>query len=145
MRNLYKYTGTISSFTFRRTIPNQYLNVDMILSGLLHDEKAPVRLEAHGGLAEYINNIEHTDAEERYITCDWYYDSLLWLYRIEVPSSNPNIPAKIITQFFPLDLETVIFGPTDYIKTTEPAPMENEQFSSWCDFHRQSMDKTNWR
>lgn len=145
MRELYKYSGTISSFSVKHVGPENYPIVDMILSETLNDKKPPVRLEAHGGLAKYIEAIEGTDAEERYIACDWYYDNLLFLRRIEVPSSDPLRPAKIIAQLDFLSRDSVTFGPEEYIETSEPDPMDREQYHAWLDFHRLSMDKTNWK
>ncbi|WP_312612114.1 hypothetical protein [Oscillibacter sp.] len=71
-----------------------------------------------------------TDAEERYIQSDWYYDSNLFLDRIEVPSSG-HIPAKVITQAEFLSDDLAIFGPQDYIETGFPEPMNNEQYTAW--------------
>ena len=42
-------------------------------------------------------SIESTDAEERYIKSDWYFDSNLYLYRIEIPGSEVGRPAKILS------------------------------------------------
>ena len=46
-------------------------------------------------IRDSINAIECTDAEERYLTANWYYDSNLHLFRIEIPSTEPGKPAKI--------------------------------------------------
>ena len=66
IRKLYKYTGSISSFSYRRNSPEAVPVVDMILGDINDDDKAPIRISAAGGLADYINAIEWTDAEERY-------------------------------------------------------------------------------
>ena len=123
MEHLFKYRGAVSSIGFSSKGCGA---ADLILGDTTDWNKPPVRVEAHGALAKYINEIEMTDAEERYIRSDWYYDSNLFLHRIEVPSSNDRIPAKVITQVDFLSGELVIFGPKDYIETDSPEPMTQE-------------------
>ena len=135
IEKLYKYTGGISSFSFRRNSPEAAPVVDMILDDINDDDKAPIRISAAGGLADYINDIECTDAEERYLASDWYFDHLLYLHRIEVPSTEPGKPAKIIAQHEAIDREASIFGPAEYIETRKPEPMNNEQRESWYAFN----------
>jgi hypothetical protein len=108
MERLFKYYGTVSSISFSSKGCGA---ADLILDDITDRDKPPVRVEAHGALAKYINEIEMTDAEERYIRSDWYYDSNLFLYRIEVPSSKERIPAKVITQTDFLSGKLAIFGP----------------------------------
>ena len=134
MRKLYKYTGTVSSLSYHKNSRDALPFIDLILSDLDDDDKAPVRIEAVGGLADYISAIEGTDAEERYITADWYYDSLFYLHRIEIPSTEPGKPAKIIAQHEPIEPGVSIFGPADYIETNKPEPMNNEQRAAWFSF-----------
>lgn len=134
-KKLYKYTGGISSLSYRPKDPDSIPSVDMILSDIDDDDKAPIRITAAGGLADYINAIEWTDAEERYLSCNWYFDSLLHLHRIEVPSVEPGKPAKIIAQHDAIDREASIFGPSDYIETSKPEPMSREQESAWYAFN----------
>lgn len=134
IQKLYKYTGGIESFSYRRNSPEAVPVVDMILGDIDDDDKAPIRIEAIGGLADYINAIECTDAEERYITTDWYFDRLLCLHRIEVPSTEPGKPAKIIVQHRATDREASVFGPSEYIETSKPEPMDDEQLRAWSDF-----------
>lgn len=134
IRKLYKYTGGVESLSYRRNSPDAVPVVDMILSDINDDDKAPIRITAIGGLADYINAIECTDAEERYLTANWYYDRNLHLFRIEVPSTEPGKPAKIIAQHDALDRTASIFGPADYIETSKPEPMTSEQRSAWCEF-----------
>ncbi|WP_294855990.1 hypothetical protein [uncultured Oscillibacter sp.] len=125
---MYKYHGTVFSFSYE---DNGYKTIaDIVLGEISDREKPPVRLTAHGALAGYINNIEMTDAEERYIQSNWYYDSNLFLDRIEVPSSR-HIPAKVIAQADFLSDELVLFGPQDYIETDSPGPMDDEQYAGW--------------
>lgn len=88
-----------------------------------------------GGLAKYISEIEWTDVEERYITSKYYYDSNLFLKRIEVPSTEGRIPAKIIAvdDVF-ASKEVTIFGPKDYIETDRPEPMSREEYHAWLEW-----------
>ena len=134
MKKLYKYTGTVSSFSYRRNNPNALPFSDLVLFDLNDHNKAPVRIEATGGLADYLKEIEWTDAEERYISSDWYYDSNLFLHRIEIPSKEPGRAAKIIAQHDAIDPSVSIFGPTEYIETRNPDPMSNEQRAAWFAF-----------
>ena len=89
---LYKYTGTISEVSFRNRTA-----CDIKLYDMNDRDKAPTRLEVFGALGKYILDIEGTDAEERYIPNDFYFDDNLYLWRIEVPGGC-DWPAKIITQ-----------------------------------------------
>lgn len=131
MKKLYKYTGTVSYFSYRRNNPNALPFAELVLYDMDDDNKAPVKIEAIGGLADYINTIEGTDAEERYLTANWYYDNLLYLHRIEIPSTEPGKPAKIIAQHDPIEPASTIFGLADYIETRKPAPMDSEQLQAW--------------
>lgn len=135
MKRLYKYTGTVSEYIFRRHSPNAIGFADVILYDMADSYKAPVKIELIGGFADYINSIESTDAEERYITADWYYDDLLCLHRIEIPSIDSCIPAKIIAQHDAIEPAVTIFGPADYIQTSKPAPMDNEQRRAWFEYN----------
>ena len=89
---LYKYSGTIEELAVERGRIS-YIK----LFDVTDFDKAPTRLEVFGALGKYIEAIELTDAEERYIKSDWYFDSNLYLRRIEVPGVG-DWPAKIITQ-----------------------------------------------
>lgn len=131
MQQLFKYHGTVSQLTYDSKGCG---TADIILGDISDWEKAPTRISAHGALAKYIYEIEMTDAEERYINSDWYFDSNLYLYRIEVPSSNNRIPAKVITSADFLSDELVVFGPHAYIETESPEPMDREQITAWCEF-----------
>lgn len=77
---LYKYSGTIEELAVERGRIS-YIK----LFDVTDFDKAPTRLEVFGALGKYIEAIELTDAEERYIKSDWYFDSSLYLRRIEVP------------------------------------------------------------
>jgi len=77
---LYKYSGTIEELAVERGRIS-YIK----LFDVTDFDKAPTRLEVFGALGKYIEAIEGTDAEERYIKSDWYFDSNLYLRRIEIP------------------------------------------------------------
>ena len=130
---LYKYTGTISEVSFRnRTV------CDIKLYDMNDRDKAPTRLEVFGALGKYILDVEGTDAEERYIPNDFYFDDNLYLWRIEVPGGC-DWPAKIITQS-PDDIDQLeIFGQQDYIKTSKPESMSREEFCRLVAWERQNM------
>ncbi|MCM1564943.1 MAG: hypothetical protein NC238_03105 [Dehalobacter sp.] len=128
MSQLYKYHGTVSSIEFK---DNGYkASADIILGDISDWDKAPTRIQAFGGLAKYISEIGGTDAEERYIKSDWFYDRNLYLHRIEIPTSDGCI-AKVITQADFLSDELAVFGPQDYIETDSPEPMDSEQLAAW--------------
>ena len=76
---LYKYSGTIEELAVERGRIS-YIK----LFDVTDFDKAPTRLEVFGALGKYIEAIEGTDAEERYIKSDWYFDSNLYLRRIEI-------------------------------------------------------------
>lgn len=105
---LYKYSGTIEELAV------EHGRISYIkLFDVTDLNKAPTRLEVFGALGKYIEAIELTDAEERYIKSDWYFDSSLYLRRIEVPGVG-DWPAKIITQS-PDDIDQLeIFGGNRY-------------------------------
>lgn len=138
MKRLYKYTGTVESMSYRPR-PGTLPSVDLVLSDLWNDDKAPVAITAMGGLADYINAIQWTDAEERYISANWYYDRTLCLHHIEIPSADPSRPAKIIAQHEFNDPTVSVYGPTGYVETRKPKPMSDEQLTAWYSF--QSLDE----
>ena len=122
---LYKYYGNISAIEIIG------LAEFIILKELNNDEKAPVYLKVCGALAKYIYDLDMTDAEERYLNANWYYDRGLYLCRIEIPSTTPSLPAKVITQEDYHNDKLIIFGPEKYIETSNPAPMSKETFWEW--------------
>ena len=126
---LYQYHGPVSQMTaFGKTAK------EVILADISDQDKAPVRLNVYGGLAKYIYEIEMTDAEERYIDADFYFDRNLALVRIEIPSTEDRAPAKVITQREHWDTEPIIFGPREYIDEHNPEPMDKEQLSAWLEW-----------
>lgn len=128
---LYTYTGTVSSFSYNRRTPTALPSMVLDLWDFTNPDKAPIRIEATGGLADYIEAIEGTDAEERYLSATWVYDHNLCLHRIEVPSSEPGKPAKIIAVHDTLSRTVDIFGPADYIESSAPSPMDQQQRFAW--------------
>ena len=76
---LYKYSGTIEELAVERGRIS-YIK----LFDVTDFDKAPTRLEVFGALGKYIEAIEGTDAEERYIKSDWYFDSNLYLSLIHI-------------------------------------------------------------
>lgn len=130
---LYKYSGTIEELAVERGRIS-YIK----LFDVTDFDKAPTRLEVFGALGKYIEAIELTDAEERYIKSDWYFDSNLYLRRIEVPGAG-DWPAKIITQS-PDDIDQLeIFGEREYIETSKPKSMPGEEVNRWLMWERQNM------
>lgn len=130
---LYKYSGTIEELAVERGRIS-YIK----LFDVTDFDKAPTRLEVFGALGKYIAAIELTDAEERYIKSDWYFDSNLYLWRIEVPGGC-DWPAKIITQS-PDDIDQLeIFGEREYIETSKPKSMPGEEVNRWLMWERQNM------
>lgn len=131
---LYKYTGTISKVSFRSRTA-----CDIKLYDMNDRDKAPTRLEVFGALGKYIWDIEGTDAEERYIQNDFYFDDNLYLRRIEIPGGEVGRPAKIITQS-PDNIDQLeIFGQQDYIQTSKPKSMPGEEVNRWLMWERQNM------
>ena len=126
MSRLYRYHGSISGMMAQGQTAREITLYDS-----RDDSKAPTRLNVYGDLAKYIYELEMTDAEERYLDVDYYYDRLLTLVRIEIPSVNPNIPAKVITRQELPKMGIAIFGPQEYITTPEPEPMSQEQYAAW--------------
>lgn len=128
---LYKYHGTISSMTGQNGKAQA-----IILHDTNDDDKAPTRLEVVGGIAKYIYDRDWTDTEERYIDSDYYFDCNLTLIHIEIPSTTPGIPAKVITQRTDRDMGVIIFGPNEYINDLKPERMDEENFSGWIKWER---------
>lgn len=130
---LYKYSGTIEELAVERGRIS-YIK----LFDVTDFDKAPTRLEVFGALGKYIEAIEGTDAEERYIKSDWYFDSNLYLRRIEVPGVG-DWPAKIITQSPDSIDQLEIFGEQEYVSCIEPEAMSGEEMNRWLMWERQNM------
>lgn len=130
MSRLYRYHGSISGMMAQGQTAREITLYDSN-----DDRQAPTRLNVYGDLAKYIYELEMTDAEERYLDVDYYYDRLLTLVRIEIPSVNPRIPAKVITRQELPKMGIVIFGPQEYINTPEAEPMSREQYAAWREWN----------
>lgn len=133
MRKLYRYHGSVGVMSAVGQTAEEITLYDSN-----DDSKAPTRLNVYGGLAKYIYELEMTDAEERYLDADYYFDWNLTLVRIEIPSMAPNIPAKIIAQRELPERGIVIFGPQEYINTPEPGPMSKEQHLAWLKWRNEN-------
>lgn len=107
------------------------LHLDLILEDMYDDGKPPIRVRAYGGLAHYILDLEGTDAEERYLTAVWYYDRNLELHRVEWPSRNSCIPAKIIAVTDTNAAEVHVFGPVEHLETNAPEAMDRDTWEAW--------------
>ena len=131
---LYQYSGTIAEMGCGSDRRAKYIK----LFDVTDFDKAPTRMEVFGALAQYIYKIEGTDSEERYIKSDWYFDSNLYLRRIEVPGVG-DWPAQIITQA-PDDIDQLeIFGEREYIETSKPKSMPGEEVNRRLTWERQNM------
>lgn len=132
----YKYTGSIGSYSIRK--PKEISIADIVLYNYSDQSIAPTRLEAYGGLAEYINRLGGTDDEERYLTKDFYYDANLTLAYIVIPSFGDSpLPAKVIAgvDMGQLHDDTFcIFGPRENINTSRPEPMRNDEYGAWRNY-----------
>ncbi len=132
---LYSYVGTISMLPYQN---EPY--ADLILHCSCQEEIAPVKLTITGPLYEYVRERDLTDNEERYINATWYYDSNLYIRRIEIPSCDDRRPAKVIAMDEPWPTEKlVVFGPQEFISTSMPEPLNDDAY--WR--YRQWL--TNWK
>ena len=134
---LYKYTGSVAALTVR------FGKAETItLYDSYDDSVAPVRLDVRGALAEYIKKIEGTDSEERYMNLDWYYDFNMLLRRIEVPGvpsekfQMAGVPAKVLTQTRSNPDELVCFGCPDFINTSKPVSMGQDDYQNFLMWKR---------
>ena len=104
------------------------------------------RLDVRGALAEYIKEIESTDSEERYMNLDWYYDFNMLLRRIEVPGvpsekfKMTGVPAKVLTQTRSNPDELVCFGCPDFISTSKPVSMGQDDYQNFLMWQRENRD-----
>lgn len=138
---LYKYTGSVAVLTVR------FGKAETItLYDSYDDSVAPVRLDVRGALAEYIKQIEGTDSEERYMNLDWYYDFNMLLRRIEVPGvpsekfKMTGVPAKVLTQTRSNPDELVCFGCPDFINTSKPVSMGQDDYQNFLMWKRENRD-----
>ncbi len=124
-KRLYQYRGNIVSIkSYGKTV------TEIVLGDIKDYDKAPIRLSVSGGLARYIYQVWETDAEERYIPSDWYFDRSLYLNRIEIPGKKPHSPAKVIAQEERWTEDVVIYSPSGHLETCRPKEMRSEDMRS---------------
>lgn len=132
----YKYNGLISSYSIKK--PLDVSIADIMLYNPSDYTIPPTRLQAYGELADYIHELECTDDEERYIEWEFYYDTILTLAYIVIPSHDvPSRPAKVLTGSCTGDnckSTFRIFGNPDHINTPKPKAMTCEEYSKWLDY-----------
>lgn len=81
-RQLYTYYGNISGMRYGAS-------GEITLNNIFNDNKPPCLLRyADPQLKEYIEARSMTDAEERYLSANYCYDSILKLHIIEIPASE---------------------------------------------------------
>lgn len=132
---MYSYTGSVSSISVNPKESTRLSHADLILYDSFHlDQVAPVRIQAYGGLADYIMALESTDAEERYMQAVWYYDELLHLQRIEYHCKKSNVLAKVIVQKDTMSPKAYVFGPQEFLDAQYPVPMSQEQMREYNKF-----------
>lgn len=129
MKNYYSYVGTISVAEGGcRSI---------ILDDIRDDDVPPVAIRVPcTELAEYLEDRSWDDAEERYISQYWIYDSCLFLQAVVIPGDVPGIPAKVIACKDPerISGEMVIFGPEDLLNDVSPRSMDENAFRAWMEY-----------
>ena len=128
-RTVYSYRGSVSEIS-----TNVHGMTEIVLDDMEDETKSPIRLQVTGALAKYVNDIECTDAEERYLSSDWVYDRQLTLLRIEIPSREIGTPAKVITQTEAYAQAVSIFGAQEYIDRSKPEPMDEAAVKAWQSF-----------
>ena len=129
MKNYYSYVGTISVAEGGcRSI---------ILDDLQDDDVPPAAIRVPcKELADYLEDRSWDDAEERYITQHWIYDSCLFLQAVVIPGDTPGIPAKVIACKDPerISGEMVIFGPEELLNDFNPKSMDQDAFRAWMEY-----------
>lgn len=121
---LYSYVGTISMLPYQN---ESY--ADLVLYHSHQEEMAPVKLTITGPLYAYVRERDLTDDDERYINATWYYDSDLYIRRIEIPSCDDLRPAKVIAMDEPWSTKKlVVFGPQEFINTSTPEPLDDDEY-----------------
>ncbi len=131
MNRLYVYHGTVASISYR---PAGCGSAELVLWNSGNLDIAPTQIIATGGVAKYLSELSGTDAAERYLDVDWFYDSNLFLDHIEVPCYNSPALAKVICNAKRLSPDVKVFGPREYIETDRPEPMSVKQLNAWAIF-----------
>lgn len=96
--------------------------------------KAPVRLRAYGGLADYIKDMVSSKMIEKYVRAHWYYDENTILHKIEYYAPESNALAKAITAVSPRSDGCIIFGHQELLETKKPAPMDEKEMKAYKEF-----------
>lgn len=86
----YKYVGSISSYQLCDCI-----DYNIELYNYENPTIPPVRVTADGDMFKYIDDLESTDDEEKYLEKEFYYDSAFHLLAVVVPGSDLH-PAKVV-------------------------------------------------
>lgn len=131
---LYKYRGQIDGWRASGLDMRQEIR----LYDPKNEDKPPVLLYVDNGLATYLDKVVGSDLEEKYIETDYFYDELLFLRRIEIPSNDPRIPAKIIAQAEIWDKAIAVFGSKEYIDISPAEPMCEEEWCRWLDWQHEN-------
>ena len=77
---------------------------------------------------------------------DWYYDFNMLLRRIEVPGvpseqfQMAGVPAKVLTQTRSNPDELVCFGCPDFINTSKPVSMGQDDYQNFLMWKRENRD-----
>lgn len=130
-KKLFKYTGIVSEIEYK----NSGEAINLVLRDMDDAYKAPIAIKAYGKLATYINALSWTDAEEKYLNRNWYYDDCLMLHHIEIPGNAGHVPAKIIAvKDVMLDDTFTIFGEQDLIEAIVPESMGADEYHDWLSY-----------
>ena len=131
--NIFNYYGTIWSTCEE---PSKS-GVDIILYDPAQEHtKAPVRITAYGGLAEYVKNLISTDDEEKYMNAFWFYDSNLFLHKIVYYDLTARKILKVVTTDSPFAKECTFFGSKEFLNTKEPEPLDTKTVEAYIAFER---------
>lgn len=131
MRYLYEYSGTLAEYNSADT--------EIIIDSIYDYTLPPVKILACPEMHKYLCRQSDSDSEEKYITAKFVYDTCLFLQYIEIPSTRPGWPAKVIAMRDPsFSCDIVIFGNPDFIETDKPEPMNRDTYYEWLDFKSRS-------
>lgn len=131
--DIFMYRGTIFGHSTQRCL-NGLRMVEITLGCLSDERKMPIRLTAYGEMAEYINTLEWTDDEERYLTNEYHYDSLFELRYILIRNADREIAKVIVSEDTSENIPFRIFGQTDHITDANPAPLNAQELNEWYSF-----------
>lgn len=126
---IYRYTGSIGELGWTNGARRNMLDIKLYDPN--NDDVPPTRLTALGEIAEYIDSLEGTDDDERYLRTHYYYDDNLTLVGVEIPAVDKGpIPAKMIVcgLLTAADHGMRVYGPRDYITSDAPDPMSDSEY-----------------